>query len=65
MKSWKMKCPYCLLKRAKTRIVELSNGGYFVSNSCNDCQRKVDKAIKNTKLVQRGLLKKYRTVEGL
>ena len=59
-----MQCPYCLLRQAKLRYVELDRHHTFTFNSCDDCQKKVDKAIKNTSLVQRGLLKKYITIGG-
>jgi len=57
-----MKCPYCLLRQAKTRYIPIDKHCGFVNNSCDDCQKKVDKAIKKTGLVQRGLLKKYITL---
>ncbi len=52
------------MKQAKIRYVDTGDGA-FVNHSCNDCQKKVDKAIKRTKLVQRGLLGKYITIGGL
>ena len=53
------KCPYCLLRQAKERFVPIDEDTCFVNRSCDDCQQGVDKAVKRTRLVQRGLLKKY------
>lgn len=57
-----MKCPYCQLRKAKTRYVPASERSGYFSYSCDVCQKKVDKAVKNTGLVQRGLLRKYLTL---
>lgn len=55
-------CPYCLLRQAKTRYVPIDENSGFISHSCDVCQKKVDRTIKRTGLVQRGLLRKYITV---
>ena len=60
-----MKCPYCLLRQTKPRYALRKDGSGSVSHSCDDCQKRVDKAVKNTCLVQRGLLAKYRNLEDL
>jgi len=52
-------CPYCLTRQAKIRYVPVDEEHCYLSRSCDDCQKKVDEAIGRTKLVQRGLLRKY------
>jgi len=53
------KCPYCLLRQAKERVVPIDKDICFVNKSCDACQKGVDRAIKRTTLLQRGLLVKY------
>jgi len=47
-------CPYCFMNPAKRRVVETSDGGYFVCYSCDFCQAESDKAVKELMMAKFG-----------